>query len=82
MPLTSRPHKNVFISLYEIARLKQEKCIDSTTRAKQLEVENQVRQCTFKPDFSKTQRNTERYLRNRPSKSPEQVQPSVIQKKL
>mgnify|MGYP006998218611 FL=1 len=54
MPLTTRPHKNVFISLYEIARLKQEKSKDSFTRAKQLEAENQVKQCTFKPDFSKT----------------------------
>lgn len=61
----------VFIQLYKIARERKEKSLESNRRAHQIKLEKETQECTFKPDFSKTQKKFQvqsRYLtHNRPS---------------
>ena len=60
--LTSPPE--VFLNLYKVAEKRKEKSLDSHRRAKQKEIESESAECTFKPDFSKTIRKTNRLSSN------------------
>lgn len=48
-------HQNVFFNLYKIAKERQEKSADSYRMAREQQAKKEVEECTFKPDFSKTQ---------------------------
>lgn len=55
--LTSPP-PHVFLNLYKVAEKRKEKSLDSHRRAKQQQIENEIKECTFKPDCSKTLKAT------------------------
>ena len=61
----STANPNVFINLYEVAKARQERSCDEQREAKQRELKKSEKQCTFKPDLIKTQKITEKYLRNK-----------------
>lgn len=54
--MTSPPQ--VFLNLYQVAEKRKEKSLDSHRRAKQKQIESESKECTFKPDFTKTIKNT------------------------
>ena len=57
--------RNVFINLYEIAQTRREKSQDNSRLAKQEQIKKSQNECTFKPDFSMTQRVTNKYLKKK-----------------
>lgn len=57
--------RNVFINLYEIAQTRREKSQDNIRLAKQEQIKRSQNECTFKPDFSMTQRVTDKYLKKK-----------------
>ena len=55
--------QSVFQSLYEKSKAKADKQLQSSRQAKRANEQREIEGCTFKPDFSKTQATTEKYLR-------------------
>ena len=61
------PHDSnkVFQGLYELGKRKLEKSVDTHKKAIKQKEKDEIQKCTFKPDFSKTQTITEKYLKKR-----------------
>ena len=58
----------MFINLYGVAQTRKEKSQDSYREIKKLEIKNETKECTFVPDFSKTQKITSKYLEKKAEK--------------
>lgn len=56
---------NVFHNLYKIAKERQERSADSHRLAMEEQAKKRKAECTFMPDFSKTQKYTKKYLARR-----------------
>lgn len=55
-------NNNVFLNLYELGKQKVERSMSSQRIAKEYAEAKELGGCTFKPDFSKTQEISRRYL--------------------
>lgn len=55
--------RSVFLQLYEKGKSKAEKSLQSSKQAQRATEQKEFEKCTFKPDLSKTQTFTDKYMK-------------------
>lgn len=62
--LGHKTQRSVFINLYEIAKARNERSRETKMKYDLKKLTQSAIECTFKPDFSKTQRATQKYIKH------------------